>query len=626
MKALPHIVDAGSSADGTVWGMFQGGILVLVIPYGPPNDAPVRADVREPDRRAPEHDLSRPPRARAVGTVPKSNRFRLFNGLGSFFAVHDPRPELQAMLTQAGYSGTVEDATLANLRTVSGDGIFYLRTHGGRFHRETPPNPPANFQADVYALWTSTEVLEPSAEEQNAQLVLDLLDNRIVYMTFRNDMWSQLPLVGSEFAQARHYGITGRFVSEYISLGEDSLAYIDACESATDLAMAQAFQKKNASLYVGWDERAWMSAIAQTSKYVFDRLLGANRFAPEDPHQRPFPWDALARDPKFGTGKTYGYSTGPNSAGVVVSASLGFYPLGTGHLAMLAPSLYAMQVNEGDDELVLFGMFGPDAFNEAKVLIDDGSGEQPLTIKSATGDGTTIRAQLPRSGARSSGNVRVTLRGHASNTRQLLAWDGALNYVLRDIGSLTQRFALDIRLREDPQDVRDDPGVAPHPTTFKVGTTNLDTAAHFEVAGSGSRSGGGCTDTFTWSGSGDIQATKVAGLQRSYFYTGSIDLPQSAAWITGTAIDASAGTVSIAHACPEGTQTFTTPLAPTAMLLAFQSRSAPGVNLSLDDSLSIAADSRQASVPSGYGVGNAVITLQWPTIAPRPPYDATLPR
>src|SRR5262249_22548413 len=118
IKALPQFADAGSAPDGTVWGMFKGGILLFVVPLPPAQGDPAQVPVAA----APPLEAGTRPMAltssSAGGTVPKSPRFRLFNGLGSYFSDSDPRTEIQAMLMANGYTGTSDEATLSSLRTV----------------------------------------------------------------------------------------------------------------------------------------------------------------------------------------------------------------------------------------------------------------------------------------------------------------------------------------------------------------------------------------------------------------------------------------------------------------------------------------------------------------------------
>jgi len=138
---------------------------------------------------------------------------------------------------------------------VKGDGIFYIRTHGGKasVHRD-------NSTFDFYGLWTSSEVLDPLVEEQDSSLVADLLQNRVVYMLFRNDFWNQ---PGRPFLEKnRHYGITRKFVAEYMSFADHSLVYVDACNGATFPQFRASF--KNASVFVAWDERTTMGAMRDT--------------------------------------------------------------------------------------------------------------------------------------------------------------------------------------------------------------------------------------------------------------------------------------------------------------------------------------------------------------------------
>ncbi len=620
IKALPQFANAGSSPDGTVWAAFKGGVLLFIVPIAPP-DQPAGPAPPPPPARPARSTL----RSASLGTVPKSDRARLLNGLGSLFSDLDMRPEVLGMLQANGYTGVLDEATVDKLRTsVSGDGIFYYRTHGGQ-GEDLNGN-------QVYALWTATPVYFTTREEILDETLLDDLGNqRVVYMLFRNDIFTRV-LPADWMTANRHYGITDKFVSTYMSFADNSLVYIDACDSAKTAALRDAFKSKNGSLFVGWDERAWMSAGGKTAKYVFDRLLGANKFVPEDPPQRPFPYDALAQDQKFGKGKAYGYSTATLSNGTPIAATLGFYPL-AGQFGILAPGIYGMQVSEADDELMLVGSFGPCALatgctpgTDAKVIIDGGGGEVALAVKDWSTDGMTIKAGLPRTGSGSFGNVVVTVRGHRSNTRQLIAWDGTFTHTLKDAGTLTQRFELDMRLRVDPHEVRNSPGEAPHPTPFKQGATNLGMAARWEAAGTYTQPAGNCTFTYDWSGTGAIPANATFS-GRSYIYSGSVDVQRGVASLSAQAMDLQGGLNKSTQVCPPpaGTISYTNPLGVTTVFPAFYARGAVTLDLPLDGTLNISADTRQGLQAGSFG-GQATLTLQWPAMPAQPPYDGTLPR
>ncbi len=175
IKALPQFANAGSSPDGTVWAAFKGGVLLFIVPIAPP-DQPAGPAPPPPPARPARSTL----RSASLGTVPKSDRARLLNGLGSLFSDLDMRPEVLGMLQANGYTGVLDEATVDKLRTsVSGDGIFYYRTHGGQ-GEDLNGN-------QVYALWTATPVYFTTREEILDETLLDDLGNqRVVYMLFRN--------------------------------------------------------------------------------------------------------------------------------------------------------------------------------------------------------------------------------------------------------------------------------------------------------------------------------------------------------------------------------------------------------------------------------------------------------
>ena len=75
---------------------------------------------------------------------------------------------------------------------------------------------------------------------------------------------------------------------------------------------------------------------------------------------------------------------------------------------------------------------------------------------------------------------------------------------------------------------------------------------------------------------------------------------------------------------PEGTTTYTNPLAVDGGTAVFAGDGR--INMSLDGALSIVGDTRQISVPSSLGTGNATFILRWSMMSPRPAYDQTLPR
>src|SRR5688572_22346123 len=74
--------------------------------------------------------------------VPKTKKVSPFNGMGKLFEPYNTET-LKSMFAEAdaGYQVEVKDATIENLKAVSGDAVFYINTHGGagQLHTKTGP-------------------------------------------------------------------------------------------------------------------------------------------------------------------------------------------------------------------------------------------------------------------------------------------------------------------------------------------------------------------------------------------------------------------------------------------------------------------------------------------------------
>ncbi|MEP6491899.1 MAG: hypothetical protein ABJF01_04435 [bacterium] len=623
LKALPQFVDVGSSADGTVWATFKGGQMMFIVDGAPETPKATQAGTSSAPTLPPSllpaaFVATRAATAASPGTVPASAHFQLFNALGSYFSGSDPRSDIAAMLTANGYTGTSEDATLAALRTVSGDGIFYYRAHGGSGTYQSPSG-----TQTVYALWTASEALDASQEANDQTLTVDLAAHRVVYMLFRDDRWSRgLPKL---VEPARHYGITGDFVSRYMSFSANSLIYLDACNSSNHPELYSAF--KNASVVVGWDERALIELLGLSARYVFDRLLGSNTFAPEVPKQRPFEYDALPGDPKFGKPNAFGYSKAPAAGGGTIEAELHLKQIG-GDFGILAPSISSLGLNGLTDELYVFGYFGADPGPDGKLTINDGTGEVALAVASWTP--TKITTVLPRKGTGSAGNVVVSVRGHKSNARQIVAWQGTLVYTESELGTLNQRFEMDVVARVDPQDTRIQIAKAPQLLFTPPFDANQSVQTRYTAGGTYSGPFGPCTLTEDWKASGSIPANIISlSGQPQYFYSGLVDPTKSVMQLTFGALEPDGLQESGAIKCPGGSPTPSTSARDIAVdpHILDEVGGLLMMNLSLDGGLNIVAGSRQRSIPSEIDpTRNATLSLQWPTIKAFPAVDRTLPR
>lgn len=667
LNAMPQFAEAGASSDGTVWARFTDGTQLMIL-HGPPAETPgsaepvafrrpeslvLAANVEpspvafgrpesllltsngEPSRVAPgprpdpsarSSPVARPIAATAApatrvarvrpGSVPKSNRYRLFDAMGSYF-VPDMRVNIEQMLIANGYTGSRETATLNALRGVSGDGIFYIRSHGGfgSFKRD-------GSTSDMYALWTADAALDSVAEASDPTLLDDLKNHRVVYMLFRGTRFTQaLPVLGRN----RNYGITQAFVAHYMRFSDNSLVYVDACSSSVLPAFRNAFT--TASAFFGWSERAAFQQMGPTAAYIFDRMLGANQYDPENPRQRPFEFDVLEFDPRWGVGRKYGHSSAASPAGPV-NAQLTWHQL-RGDFGMLAPSIWAVAPNETLKELNVMGSFGADpGSSDRKVTIDDGSGPVALTVIAWSADLITV--DLRTSGPGSWGNVIVEVRGHRSNPRQLLAWQGTMTYNLRDVGSLTQRFELDLLLRTDAQEVRNLPGQTPIPNPTAAFEITHDMKARFEAGGSWSAPVGECTATTDWAGSGTIDATPVPSSSgTSYVYGGKVDPRRALVEMHIAAGHPNGLKATGTIKCPNGTQSNTSDLSIAVDNRIYGSGSASNfLQLPLDAS-TFTVQGKTIQIPFTSHLDPAAqtqITLTWPTMVPKPAFDPTLPR
>ena len=124
MATLPDYAATGVDEGSlTAYGVFRNGRLHMV------------ADNREFDA-VPQPLVRGGRQALAPTELPGSGWARLMQSFGETSFTQEPVYDLAAPLENpGGYAvrpGKSGDARLATLRTVSGDGFFYINTHGGR--------------------------------------------------------------------------------------------------------------------------------------------------------------------------------------------------------------------------------------------------------------------------------------------------------------------------------------------------------------------------------------------------------------------------------------------------------------------------------------------------------------
>jgi hypothetical protein len=509
-------------------------------------------------------------------------------------------------------------ALLPTLRSVANVGVFYFRTYHGS--ASFGPNDSTNTDA----LWTASPALDSAAEASDPFLPDDLKAHRVVYMLYRSGAW-QAATPGLE--PSRHYGITPSFVRTYMSsaLSENSLVYIDASGTGNP-----GIWFPNASLGIGWQGSVAFDAAGRTASYVFDRLLGANVFAPENPKQRAFSYNALRADPKFGHGQLFGYSFYPLNVGAAAAeADLAMVPV-KGQFALLAPGIMQVSADETQNFVIINGDFGPDPGPpDGKVTIDDGTGEIALAIFSWNPN--EIKATLRQMGQGSAGNVVVIVRGHRSNARQLIAWQGTFTYTLKDAGSLTQTWQLDLRGRVDPQEIRVAPGQ--QPVSFAIAYTSMSDGflARYSANGSATvaNSSSGCTVVTRWqsTGSGTVASKFPPVSLTSYGSEGTVDLKRRVWELSFDAAAENALSEDMTATCKSTTSHSINQRDMLAQPWEATLHGDAGINLALDDGLNAQASRRDSSAVSAIDPSaRRAISITWQNILARPRFDPSLAR
>jgi hypothetical protein len=222
--------------------------------------------------------------------------------------------------------------------------------------------------------------------------------------------------------------ITEKFVEKYWRPSPGALLYMDACVS--DDARLKSIclgDKVKASAYVGWTAVTYDDMSTASARFFFDRALGANSYGPfRNPPQRPF--DGAAVMTAMGTVKRkngFPFDTSVKAFGYGVITP--FTPVAKLVMSLragetspvLRPGIASVSIAEisSNGWLDISGSFGN---TPGTVTL----GGQPLTVQSGGWQPTKIRCNRPPdSGAGATGDLVVTVNGHASNPRRITGWD-----------------------------------------------------------------------------------------------------------------------------------------------------------------------------------------------------------
>ncbi len=507
LEDLPTVVDAGIvPGTTTVWANFANGF-DLIIPNN--RDVSSQADTLADDAAATPIQSTAParrvtiPAGRAALKVlspptsalelPEKATFRAINAIGTCFV--NPFPVIPSLLTAGNYvnanggRGTVND-----FKNVSGDGVFYVNSHGG-------PGFDANQQA-FYAVWTVDPIDIATLGNYRAMVA----NHELVGMleTSRDAL--------GQCNKVMHYGFTSKFVRRYMSFPKNSLVIIDACSSTSGPAasLRQAFQDKGASVYVGWSRTVDANFAYKAMKYLLDRLMGLNKISPESPEQRAFNIDDVLED--MATNRNL--VTDPFQNAVLTVNKL------KDDFGLLAPSILFLSIESfgADDELYIAGMFGT----------DPGAGKRAVKINGASlpidvWEPTLIQCPLSDDLA---GTVVVEVgegaNARVSNPVNLTKWEAELIYEHDDPGDMRAEVRFKVNFRADIHSFREKPHETPFETTVLFNPMH-DASISITTGGSYAESSGPCTDTYTFLHGLEMGSPFVTQPEGGWTYFGSVD-------------------------------------------------------------------------------------------------------
>jgi hypothetical protein len=301
LQTRPEFAASGVTSVDSVWGRLKGGHLFIASSAFIPGEDGGAAGVRSafPSAR-PEiptanfpfryangsraaasmhpstltHDKSAAQSTRdAANELPKNPQARILLSLDKGF-YNPPNDKIAGMLRDYKYTVLQQTATVANLKSVSGDGAFYWGAHGSIGYDDRA-------KLAYWSVWTADDVTDAA----NAANKADLDDGSLVYFA------AAYQQVGTATVVKTHDAITTKFIAKYNwSFAPDCFLFMNCCYS--DYGRITDDMSSRSGPVVGtygWDNSVGVGAAWKAGAFAFDRMLGANQTEPkETTSQRPF--------------------------------------------------------------------------------------------------------------------------------------------------------------------------------------------------------------------------------------------------------------------------------------------------------------------------------------------------
>ncbi len=480
----PEFVDSGIT-DGCAWAHCKDHTTVIMANNRQVNDDGTRAAQSAPTRLAIE--------------LPGPKASHVINNFGGGNAAVSN--QITQMLQGHGYTVTGAGGSIASLGNLSGDGVFYIDSHGLSLTEDDGK--------DTYYLMTSDLYDSTNTTTHDAGLNSHFLSVLGEKHTVKQADGTFKEVLNGNYAISDRYA-----TSNWGQFGKNSFVFINACSSAKTSLFRNICFAKGATAYAGWSGDVQNTFASRVAPFAFDRMLGANKTDPEaDGPQRPFDYVKMQDDLK-----KHGLTQDTAGVALIITPKPGT------DFGLLAPTISYMGVDEGKKELTVSGVFGTE---QGKVTV----GATEVTVK-GWGFNSIVCDLQPGI----AGDVIVEVRGHKSNVVQLTEWKARFNTRFEtetgDGGSpFLQTGYLDVSFRADIHSHRDDP----HEKPFDPIVPFLEeetSAGQFTASGSHFYPGDPGFTT-TWSGTVDLIHYYAKGAsQNTLTCFGGIDVKQKTIYFT----------------------------------------------------------------------------------------------
>jgi hypothetical protein len=458
VQGRPEFDSAGITPDAkNVWARFTDGVLLFIsnsfgqdldtLP-GDPLPDPASEPGWESSRLAGKSYERRIPNPAILANpmdLPDLAEAKIISTLGTAHpSAGTTSRRLKSWLTDAGYTIASSGGSVADFKSIGGEGVLCYFGHGG--------HGPAADGTQIYGIWTTNTA---ATVADIAPYKADFLAKRLCYFECPLSIDSLTLKVTS----AERIGITSNFISTYWGqFAPNAIVAINACASDSLAAFRNAIQSKGGPAYFGWSVSVSCKGACYATEYLFDRLLGANKAYPrENPPQRPF--DVVS---VFNKMVSLGIHIQPGGDSINTFTSTLRYHAGSSNFGILTPSIRFMSILEHQDTLEMNGIFGHDPGPRGKVII--GGTELPI----GAWEPGLIIAFIPNTGAGSVGPVTVEIDGRKSNTVNLTEWKGVMTYQHLEAGTLKGTIAINAHFRADVHSFRDGPGMTPRTNTLHI--------------------------------------------------------------------------------------------------------------------------------------------------------------